>query len=115
MSTKDLSKMGSARVSIEEFGSSLCIHKQNASDVEVNFYQHAASKLKGVNVPQLYKVQDKDLFIELIPNRVTLKELQTNSSVFEQLAIIHCSKYKPCFSTKEHHWSAISTESALEA
>ncbi|EGR1329813.1 phosphotransferase family protein [Vibrio cholerae] len=115
MSTKDLSKMGSARVSIEEFGSSLCIHKQNASDVEVNFYQHAASKLRDVNVPKLYKVQDKDLFIELIPNRMTLKELQTNSSVFEQLASIHCSKYKPCFSTKEHHWSAISTELALEA
>lgn len=115
MSTQDLSKMGAARVSIEEFGSSLCIHKQNASDIEVNFYQHAASKLNGVNVPQLYEVQEKDLFIELIPNRVTLKELQANSSVFEQLANIHRSKYKPCFSTKEHHWSVISTESALEA
>ncbi|EKO3566891.1 phosphotransferase [Vibrio metschnikovii] len=115
MSTQDLSKMGAARVTIEEFGNSFCVRKQNASDVEVNFYQHAASKLNGVNIPKLYKVQEKDLFIEFIPNRITLKELRKNSSVFEQLASIHCSKYKPFFSPKEHRWSVTSTELAFEA
>lgn len=115
MSTQDLSKMGAARVTMEAFDGSLCIRKQDASDVEVNFYQYAAPMLEGVNVPKLYKVQKNDLFIELIPNRVTLTELRANSSVFEQLSSIHCSKYNPFFSPKEHYWSVTSTESALEA
>lgn len=113
MSTKDLSEMGTARVFIEALNGIPCIHKQGASDVEINFYRLAASKLNGVNTPKILELEGNDLFIEYIPNRVSLEELQSNTQTFEQLFKIHDSQYVPTFSVKKHEWTNSAMELAL--
>ncbi|EPY1013277.1 choline kinase [Vibrio vulnificus] len=114
MSTQDLSKMGSARVSIETLGGANCVLKQGASEVEIHFYQLAASKLKGINTPRLLKIDRNNLYIEHIPNRISLKELRSNSDLFSQLAALHCSEYTPTFEVKKHEWTAFATDEALK-
>ena len=42
MSNKDLSKMGSAKVTLVNRNGVPCIRKQGAGEVEISFYQHAA-------------------------------------------------------------------------
>ncbi|MGF1752157.1 aminoglycoside phosphotransferase family protein [Vibrio makurazakiensis] len=113
MTTQDLSKMGEARVSVELLDGLKCILKQGASDVEVNFYQLAASKLAGVNTPALLRAEGNSLNIEYIPNRISLVELQSNPQTFEQLSLIHSSRYVPSFTVKKHEWTGAATESAL--
>lgn len=113
MSNKDLSNMGSARVSIEQLNGEPCIRKQGAGEVEISFYQHAAQQLSGVNSPRLLAVEGDDLFIEHIPHSLTLNELQTTSEVYQQLSRIHRSQYSPSFAVKEHCWSHCDTEAAL--
>lgn len=113
MSTEELSKMGAARVLIADYDGVECIHKQDASEVERHFYQYVAPHLEGVNTPTLFKIEDKDLYIERIPNRISLEQLLLNDSTFEQLASIHRSDYQPGFSVKPHQWTREETESAL--
>lgn len=113
MKSHDLARMGAARVSLGEHKGEKCIYKNNASTVETNFYQFAAEQLDGVNTPKLLSVDNNDLRIEFIPNRITLDELNTNEGTFEQLAHIHQSKYSPSFTVKTHAWSLEATESAL--
>lgn len=113
MSTRDLSQMGSARVSIEQLNGELCIRKQGAGEVEISFYQHAAQQLSGVHRPKLLAVQGNDLFIEHIPHSLTLSELQATSEVYQQLSRIHQSQYLPNFAVKEHCWKRSDTEAAL--
>ncbi|NOI90041.1 choline kinase [Vibrio splendidus] len=115
MSNQDLSQMGAARVSLTERNGFPCIHKQGAGEVEVAFYQHAAQHVDGVNTPQLLAVDGCDLFLEYIPNSVCLAELQTTSDVFQQLASIHCSQYRPTFEVKRHQWSLDDTTATLSS
>lgn len=113
MSTKDLSKMGSARVTLEELDGELCIRKQGAGGVEISFYQHAAQHLSGVHSPKLLAVKGDDLYIEYIPHSLKLTELQITSDVYQQLSRIHQSQYVPSFKVKEHCWHINETETAL--
>lgn len=115
MNTKNLSKMGTAKVFITTFQDNLCIQKEEASPVEISFYTLAASQLEGVNTPRLMAVQGSNLFIEYIPNSINLKELLDNRNTLEQLANIHRSNYQPTFSTQNHKWTSEATESALLA
>jgi hypothetical protein len=52
MKSQDLSRMGSALVSLEEYEGVRCIKKQNVSPVEMGFYQFAAKQLVGVKTPK---------------------------------------------------------------
>ncbi len=115
MKSQDLSKMGNAQVILCEGGGRPCINKRNASPVEVGFYKYAAPELKNVQTPQLIKVDGDNLFIELVPNKVTLEELQQSSGTFEQLSHIHQSPYIPTFEVKQHAWSLQDTEFAFRA
>ncbi|AYV22854.1 phosphotransferase family protein [Vibrio mediterranei] len=115
MKSQDLSKMGNAQVILCEGGGRPYINKRNASPVEVGFYQYAAPELKNVQTPQLINVDGDDLFIELVPNKVTLEELQQSSGTFEQLSHIHQSSYIPTFEVKQHAWSLQDTEFAFRA
>ncbi|MEZ8824600.1 hypothetical protein AB6E04_09570 [Vibrio amylolyticus] len=72
MNKQDLSKMGAARVSKTIVNGVPCIHKQGAKDVEINFYKVAASNLHGINTPRLIQINNQELFIEYIPNRIAL-------------------------------------------
>ncbi|KAB2114765.1 phosphotransferase family protein [Vibrio alginolyticus] len=114
MSTLELSKMGSARVSIKTLCGVNCVLKQGASEVEIHFYQSAAPKLNGINTPRLLKIDRNHLYIEHIPNRISLKELRTKSDLFSQLAALHCSEYTPDFEVKKHKWTAFATDQALK-
>ncbi|EIZ0312423.1 phosphotransferase family protein [Vibrio parahaemolyticus] len=114
MSTQDLSKMGAARVSIETLGGVNCVHKEGASEVEMHFYQSAAPNLVGINTPALLKIDGNHLYIEHIPNRISLRDLRTKSDLFSQLAALHCSEYTPTFAVKKHEWTAFATEKALK-
>ncbi|KZX69593.1 choline kinase [Vibrio sp. HI00D65] len=113
MSNKDLSKMGSAKVTLVNRNGVPCIRKQGAGEVEISFYQHAAQHLSGVHSPTLLAVEGDTLFIEYIPHSFTLNELQTTSELFQQLSRIHQSQYSPSFKVKEHRWSTSDTEAAL--
>lgn len=113
MSNKDISKMGSAQVFIEQFRGAPCIRKQGAGEVEISFYQHAAQHLSGVYSPRLLALEGDTLFIEHIPHSLTPNELQTTSEVYQQLSHIHRSLYSPNFKVKEHSWSTSDTEAAL--
>ncbi|MEZ9423144.1 phosphotransferase family protein [Vibrio lentus] len=113
MSTNDLSKMGSARVTLEELDGELCIRKQGAGGVEISFYQHAAQHLSGVHSPKLLAVKGDDLYIEYIPHSLKLTELQITSDVYQQLSRIHQSQYVPSSKVKEHCWHINETETAL--
>lgn len=114
MSTKDLSKMGRASVHVIQHSGTSYILKQSATDVEINFYQFSASKIKGMNTPRLLKVEDRDLYIEFIPHQVSLQALQTNTSTYKQLARLHGSECIPAFATRKHEWNRASTERALK-
>ncbi|TFH89220.1 phosphotransferase family protein [Vibrio ouci] len=114
MSTQDLSKMGAARVSIETVGGINCVRKEGASEVEMHFYQSAAPNLVGVNTPELLKVDGSHLYIEYIPNRISLMDLRAKSDLFSQLAALHCSEYTPTFAVKKHEWTAFATEEAFK-
>lgn len=113
MSKQDISQMGSARVSIEVLEGVDCVLKQGASDVEINFYQSAAPNLAGVNIPNLVKLDGRNLFIERIPNSISLNKLQSNPKVCEQLASLHRSQYVPSFPVKKHEWTNVATTEAL--
>ena len=113
MSNKDLSKMGSAKVTLVNRNGVPCIRKQGAGEVEISFYQHAAQHLSGVHSPKLLAVEGDTLFIEHIPHSLTINELQTTSEVYQQLSRIHQSQYSPSFAVKEHSWSTSDTEAAL--
>ncbi len=110
---EDLANMGSASVSLSQFEEQLCIHKQNVSEVELGFYLYAARQLLTVNTPKLLAVRDSSLFLERIPNRITLDSLVADQRSFQQLAAIHTSDYQPSFTVKEHSWKPESTEQAL--
>ncbi|NVN83987.1 MULTISPECIES: phosphotransferase [unclassified Vibrio] len=113
MSNKDLSNMGSARLSIEQLNGEPCIRKQGAGEIEISFYQNAAQHLSGVNSPKLLAVKGDDLFIEHIPHSLTLNELQASPEAYQQLSRIHQSQYFPNFAVKEHCWKRSDTEAAL--
>ncbi|WP_373950307.1 phosphotransferase family protein [Vibrio pomeroyi] len=113
MSNKDLSKMGSAKVTLVNRNGVPCIRKQGVDEVEISFYQHAAQQLSRVNSPKLLAVEGDDLFIEHIPHSLTLNELQASPEVYQKLSRIHRSQYSPSFSVKEHSWSCCDTETAL--
>lgn len=95
MSTQDLSKMGAARVFIETLDGINCVLKKDASKVEVDFYRTVASHLVGINSPSLLKIEGSNLYIERIPNTISLNELRTRSDLYAQLASLHCSEYIP--------------------
>ncbi|NIY92113.1 phosphotransferase family protein [Vibrio diazotrophicus] len=113
MLAKDLSKMGNARVSVEVLDGINCVLKQDASEVEIHFYQTAAQNLKGVNSPALVKLDGNNLFIEHIPNRISLQELRAQPDLFVQLASLHRSEYFPSFPVKKHEWTDDATDEAL--
>jgi thiamine kinase-like enzyme len=114
MLVKDLSKMGNARVSVEVLDGINCVLKQGASDVEIHFYQITAQHLKGVNSPALVKLDGLNLFIEHIPNRISLQELRAQPDLFAQLASLHRSEYIPSFPVKQHQWTDEATNEALK-
>ncbi|PKF76263.1 choline kinase [Vibrio sp. vnigr-6D03] len=114
MSTHDLSKMGVARVSVEELEGVNCVLKKGASEVEINFYLSVAPNLVSVNTPALLKLDGSDLFIEYIPNPITLKELQLNTKTFEQLASIHSSQHVPSLPVKNHEWTNVATGKTVD-
>ncbi|MEH0759748.1 choline kinase [Vibrio sp. 16] len=114
MSNQDLSRMGAARVSIEMIDGVECIRKRGASEVEINLYQTAAPHLTGVNIPTLVKLDEKDLYIERVPNPISLTALRSKpKELFSQLASLHHSNYSPPFPVKTHQWTTEATEDAL--
>ncbi|CAE6901535.1 thiamine kinase activity [Vibrio sp. B1ASS3] len=113
MTTQDLSKMGSARVSVEILDGVECVLKQGASKIELCFYQEVAPKLVGVNSPALLKIEGSNLYIERIANTISLDELRNRSDLYFQLASIHLSKYRPVVPVKTHRWTTIDTHEAL--
>ncbi len=114
MSTQNLAKMGHARVSIESLNGVDCVLKQGASAVEIHFYQTAASHLTGVNAPALLQIDGSNLYIEHIPNSLSLQELRTRSELYAQLASLHLCKYIPAFAVKKHDWTRLATDNALK-
>lgn len=112
---EDLANMGSASVSLSQFEENICIYKQSASEVELGFYLYAAPMLAAVNTPKLLAVRDNSLYLEHIPNRITLGKLITDKRTFKQLAHIHTSHYQPSFTVKEHTWKMEKTDQALLA
>ncbi|MGF1703400.1 choline kinase [Photobacterium makurazakiensis] len=114
--SKELTQMGAAKVFLTEYSGRQCIEKRCASSIEINFYQNVAPLLKeyGVHIPQLIGVSDNNLFIEYIPNRVTLTELHSGSDTFVQLSNLHKAlpSISECF--KHHEWSVQQTENALQ-
>ena len=115
MTKQDLAQMGAAKVSLECLDGVQCIRKQQASQVEVNFYQTASHSLSGVNAPKLLGISDNDLLIEYIPHSISLDELVAHDQTFKQLASIHNSTYIPTFDVKEHVWTVSATEQAFES
>ncbi len=107
--------MGRAYVALTDIEGTPCIRKKGASDVEINFYKFAASNLKRINTPKLLRVTQDDLFIEYIPNRMGLEQLQTNSNMFQQIAHLHLSQYSLTFEVKKHEWSDSATDIAFQA
>lgn len=113
MTTEDLSRMGSAKVSIETLNGVDCILKQNASQIEVDFYRTVAPNLVGMNTPELLKLDGCNLYIERIPNTVTLNELRSRVDLYAQLANLHRSKYIPEVPVKNLTWALSDTIEAL--
>lgn len=106
--------MGSARVSLETLDGVDCVLKQGASEVEINFYQSVAPHLLGVNSPVLLKVDGSNLYIEQIPNTISLNELRGKSELYAQLASLHRSESPSPFLVKKHEWTAFATNDALK-
>ncbi|MCL9783454.1 phosphotransferase [Vibrio sp. S4M6] len=115
MPLQDLSKMGASRVLLQEYEGNLCINKQKASAVEIGFYQFSAPKLTGVNTPKLIRLNGNNLYIEYIPNKITLDKLNKCDDTFRQLAYLHQSKCTPPFAVKTHQWTLEATELALQS
>ena len=117
MGKKNLSEMGVASVFLTEHMGVQCIKKQNTSLVELNFYQNIAPLLRtnGVNIPELIEIDfvKQNLFIEYIPNIVTLDELNANSETFSQLSKVHKFTQSINTLTKNHEWTELQTEKAL--
>ncbi|NAZ48249.1 choline kinase [Vibrio toranzoniae] len=113
MTTQDLSKMGSARVSVEMLDGIDCVLKQGASKVELGFYRTVAPNLVGVNSPALLKVEGRNLYIERIPNTISLNELRNSSDLYSQLASLHLSKFTPVVPVKKHRWTIFDTREAF--
>lgn len=113
MTQHELAKMGSASVNIQMLDGTPCIRKSGASPVERHFYQRAAPHLRGVNIPALLRVEGEALFLEQIPNPVTLTQLHHSEQTFVQLASLHNSRYQPDFALKAHSWSLADTDAAL--
>ncbi|MFW7523153.1 phosphotransferase [Vibrio ostreicida] len=115
MMTANLAQMGPAQVTVVDINGKSCIRKQGASPVELNFYQFSAPQLDGVNTPRLLDVKGDDLYIEYIPNTITLDELLAQNLTFEQLARIHQSDFQPTHPLKQHHWTESNTDLALNS
>lgn len=117
MANNLLTQMGSASVRECCFQDELAIEKQNASDVELVFYQHHAPALRaqGLGIPEVYILcrQERRLVIEFIPQHLTLEALLAASELCEKLAIIHHSPPKPSAAFRQHSWSDEQTDLAL--
>lgn len=117
MANNLLTQMGSASVRECCFQDELAIEKQNASDVELDFYQHHAPVLRaqGLGIPEVYFLcrQERRLVIEFIPQYLTLEALLAASELCEKLAIIHHSPPKPSAAFRLHSWSDEQTDLAL--
>ncbi|MEJ3630482.1 choline kinase [Vibrio vulnificus] len=113
MSTQNLSRMGSARVSVETLDGIDCVLKQGASEVEMGFYRTVAPNLVGVNSPALLKAEGCNLYIERIPFTISLNELRARSELYTQLASIHLSEFTPTAPVKKHNWTTFDTREAL--
>ena len=91
--SKDLAQMGTAKVVKTQHSHQAAIAKHNASEVEIQFYQHAAPKLReaGVHTPDVYQVNplSKVLVLEHIPSPISAEALFEEPKALAHLAAIH--------------------------
>ncbi|AJZ89102.1 hypothetical protein BBAD15_g1171 [Beauveria bassiana D1-5] len=117
MADNVLTQMGNAIVRECGFQGKPAIEKQNASEVELYFYQYHAPafRARGLGIPNVYSLnrQERRLIIEFIPQYLTLETLHAASELCERLAIIHHSPPKPSGVFRRHSWSAEQTDLAL--
>ncbi|GAM74892.1 protein kinase-like protein [Vibrio ishigakensis] len=112
---RELAQMGSASVALVTHKEYICIRKSNASLVERNFYQVVAPMLvaRGVGIPELVDLTEQSLFLEYIPNKVSLAELSSSRDAFAALSAIHRLSHKHIESLKQHSWTDRDTNRAL--
>lgn len=107
--------MGSASVALVTHKGRTCIRKRNVSAIERNFYKVVAPMLvaRGAGVPKLIDLTEQSLFIEYIPNKVSLAELSSSSDTFVTLRAIHHFPHKKIELLKKHSWTDRDTNRAL--
>lgn len=114
-SMANLAQMGEASVYLGKYRGTPCIHKTNASELEVYFYRVVAPELRqgGVNIPILFESQNRALCLEYIPHSIPLFELNQSQEVCRQLAVIHNADLPKTTLTKAHTWTEAQTSQAL--
>ncbi|MGI0118244.1 phosphotransferase family protein [Zooshikella sp. RANM57] len=107
--------MGSAEVYITEYLGVLCVHKVNVSPVEMSFYKQVAPQLEmqGINIPRLIDTNGNDLFLEYIPNQLSLSELNKAPETYKQLVLIHNCSLPFIPDRKLHCWTSEQTQNTL--
>lgn len=117
MTNNVLTQMGSATVRKCCFQGNPAIEKQNACEVELDFYQHHAPALRarGLGIPDVYSLNRKErrLVIEFIPQQLTLEALHAMPELCEKLAIIHHSPPALSGALRQHSWGEEQTDLAL--
>lgn len=66
-----------------------------------------------MGIPKLIDMTEQSLFIEYIPNKVSLAELSSSRDAFAALSVIHRFPHKRIESLKPHNWTDRDTNRAL--
>ncbi|UJD89052.1 aminoglycoside phosphotransferase [Rahnella aquatilis] len=117
MSDDNLSRMGTAKVTllVDEAGHQV-IEKFPVSDVEFNFYQHAARHLVQVDIstPKLLIADPatRKLRLEYIPHQVEQDEVGRDE-VLAILSRLHCYRPDPSWVYHNLTWSEAALEKSL--
>ncbi|WP_227317966.1 phosphotransferase family protein [Cedecea davisae] len=117
MSVNDLSKMGTAKVTLNvtNFGHTI-IDKCPVEEVEFSFYQYAAARLNqaGIDTPKLLSsdVILRKLRLEYIPQKVEQTDI-ANDDVMAMLGRLHCFPANSEWCYHPHRWSELALERAL--
>jgi hypothetical protein len=114
--SSDLSQMGKSTVKLVELDGKQCIQKSDVSIIESDFYQFISPLLIqcGINIPETYAINGHTLIIEYIPHSISLEDLSHTSETYDQLAILHRSKFDLSATTCQHQWTPKATNQALK-
>ena len=112
---KELTRMGTARVYLEQGEPNPVIHKEHATKVELEFYRTVAPYFRelGIHIPELIAINEDSLWLEYIPHKVTFRQLGEKTACYRLLAEIHQSSPPTISALANHQWTKEQTHKAL--